>query len=283
MIINRLIFEGYISKLLSSFIYTIASIHIPLKARKRILKYLAKRLNITVEEAEYPIHKYKTINQLFTRGLKKDARPIDSNTLSIVSPVDGKIIGYGQLSKTTDTLPSPLKGHYFNIDELIGTHLSSKLNSYSYVSIYLSPSDCHRIMSPIEGNITDSHYIKGHLYPVREPYISNTPNIYNRNERSIVTVSNNTCRIHCVAVAAVNVSKIDCTFDPSFIKEAQKKDMFSKKYVPSIHVSKAEWIQTFLLGSTIVLIIDQPITFSKNMNHHACIKYGMTMGQANAL
>ena len=115
MIINRLIFEGYISKLLSSFIYTIASIHIPLKARKRILKYLAKRLNITVEEAEYPIHKYKTINQLFTRGLKKDARPIDSNTLSIVSPVDGKIIGYGQLSKTTDTLPSPLKGHYFNI------------------------------------------------------------------------------------------------------------------------------------------------------------------------
>jgi len=225
---------------------------------------------------EHPIHHYTSINALFTRGLRQSSRQIDIQTNTLTSPVDGTIIGFGHAEKNTSS--HFIKGHNFSLPELIGKKNSTHINRYAYISLYLSPSDCHRIMAPTSGQITQLDYIQGNLFPVREPFISQHSTLYNSNERTVVTIQSNETKLFLVAVAAINVSKIDCTFAPSFITTCQKTPTQTHTYSPPHTTTKGDWIQTFLLGSSVVMIMDPSVTFSQTLKVSQKIKYGELYG-----
>ena len=46
-------------------------------------------------ELQKEIKQFPTYNSFFTRKLKKETRPIENSKLSIVSPVDGRIVDHG--------------------------------------------------------------------------------------------------------------------------------------------------------------------------------------------
>ena len=68
---------------------------------------------------------YPTFNEFFTRALRADARPVDSDPAMLVSPVDGIISQIGPLDGSQ--LPQA-KGLYYTLDGLLqGDHLRAHL------------------------------------------------------------------------------------------------------------------------------------------------------------
>ena len=55
--------------------------------------------NINVEEIELPLASYGSFNQFFSRRLKPQTRPFNSNPDVFCSPCDGKVLVYPRLTK----------------------------------------------------------------------------------------------------------------------------------------------------------------------------------------
>jgi len=64
---------------------------------------------------------YRTFNDFFTRELKDGARPVHdiSNSHSLVSPCDGKVLSYGKVGESEEYTIDCIKGHSYPLDEFL--------------------------------------------------------------------------------------------------------------------------------------------------------------------
>ena len=231
---------------ISAVTKTITQIRIPRSFRRHALGYVAKTLNIDLKSAEKPVFEYQSINDLFTRALKPHLRP--QGDAWLLSPVDGRMVSHdliheGQLLQA--------KGIRYPLDKLVPDSNAKVFRFGQCMTLYLSPSDCHRIFSPVTGRVKKTIYVPGALFPVREPYISELPGLYAMNERVISIIETPLGDVAVVMVAAVNVSTITLQY---------QKDNTPKKaitVVSSNHmIKKGDWLATFHLGSTVVLLTE---------------------------
>ena len=140
-----------------------------------VVSAFAKFVGISVSEAEFPLSHYDSLDAFFTRGLCSELRPIGEG---IVSPVDGLVLISGRLVRGQIL---QAKGLSYSLDALLGREASDDFLDGYFVTVYLSPRDCHRIFSPVSGRVVSDRLIPGRVLPVREPYISRSPNLYVEN------------------------------------------------------------------------------------------------------
>ena len=113
---------------------------------------------------EKGLKEYRTLHELFTRRLKEGKRSIDTDALSIVSPVDGVFADYGPIE---DTKTFDIKGKRYSIVDMLGNEERAKrYEGGTYMVIYLSPSHYHRIHSPLSGSVTERFVLGRKSYPV---------------------------------------------------------------------------------------------------------------------
>jgi len=200
------------------------------------IKKFASTYGIKVEEAEKSIEQYQTLNEFFTRRLKDGHRQIDTTTSALVSPVDALITGCGVIQNGTIL---NVKGQDYSVSELLADEKHSKkfLNGYYYV-LYLSPTDYHRIHTPIEGTIVGRVHLPGKVYPVNNFGLTHMKRVLSRNERLITYINNNGYTVAAVKVGAMNVSSIH------YIQ--RDKDQ----------VERGEELAYFAFGSTVVLLTE---------------------------
>ena len=72
-------------------------------SKHKIPKF-AEFLNIDITECEQPLSEYQSFNDFFARKLKPEARPIDSNENSVISPGDGRILVFPKISKNSSAM-----------------------------------------------------------------------------------------------------------------------------------------------------------------------------------
>ena len=250
----------------SALTKTITQIPVPRRFRSRFLGYIARVLNIDLKSAEKPILEYRSINDLFTRALKPQLRPLGDAWM--LSPVDGRMVSYdliheGQLLQA--------KGIRYPLAKLIPDASAKAFRFGQCMTMYLSPSDCHRIFSPVSGRIKKTIYVPGALFPVREPYISNLPNLYAMNERVISIIETPLGDVAVVMVAAINVSTIDVRY---------QKDVLKRKAITvansDYEIKKGEWLATFHLGSTVVLLTETN-ALKMAIKENAMVQYGASL------
>jgi phosphatidylserine decarboxylase len=231
---------------ISAITWTITRIPIPKPLRSSVLGKISKILKINLREAEKPVSQYKSINHLFTRALKQELRP--QGNAWMISPVDGRFVSQdliheGQLLQVKDIR--------YPLEKLIPDNAHKPFRFGCAMTIYLSPSDCHRIFSPVRGRIKQTIYVPGALFPVREPYISGLPNLYALNERVVTILETPLGDVAIVMVAAINVSTIELQY---------QKDRINNKTITvaksNTQVEKGDWIATFHLGSTVVILTE---------------------------
>mgnify|MGYP001190364346 CR=1 FL=1 len=175
-------------------------------ASRALIPRFARAYGIAVEEAEKAIGEYATLNEFFTRRLKPGARPIDGTPGVLVSPVDARITGMGPVLRGTIL---NVKGQDYTIDELLGGSPRADVyrNGYAFV-LYLSPSDYHRIHSPVDGVVVERAHLPGRVYPVNDFGLVHMRGVLSRNERLITYIRHETGEIALVKVGALNVSGI---------------------------------------------------------------------------
>jgi len=230
------------------------------RVSRHLIPTFAKSYGIRVEDAERALHEYETLNDFFTRRLKPGLRPIDEGIDQLISPVDALITGMGPIE---DGLILNVKGQDYSLDELL--HHSPHLQKYKkghYFVLYLSPTDYHRIHSPVEGKTIESEFIAGKVYPVNDFGLRHMPRVLSRNERLITYIQHEYGEVSVVKVGALNVSSIRYTDD-------QVKASYQR----------GEELAYFEFGSTVVLLTDTgSFTPLAELKLGDKVKMGQTLG-----
>ncbi|MCH2207912.1 MAG: archaetidylserine decarboxylase [Lentisphaerales bacterium] len=247
---------------------------------KIAVKWFAKRYKINLEEAQEPIGSFKTLNDFFTRKLKDGARPIEDseNPKAIVSPVDGKIAQFGPIENGGII---QAKGREYTVQELLGDDKEAEpfING-TFMTIYLAPTDYHRMHHYMDGEVTGFRYIPGTLFPVNPFSVANIENLFPINERLTTYYDCAGKSAAIVKVGATVVGKIKVTYSDaeSNISRNVRAETFSEK----IPVKKGDELGLFAMGSTVVMLFPEgSAEFIDNLPTDEKVRVGQKLGHWN--
>ena len=204
---------------------------------RRFIPRFARIYGIDPSEAELPLQQYPSLNAFFTRRLKPGLRPVDPDPDAATSPVDARITGIGFAQ---DGVLLNVKGQNYDVESLLnGSPRSVNYRNGFFFVLYLSPSDYHRIHSPVSGAIVEKEHVPGKVYPVNEFGLRHMKKTLSRNERVITYIRHDRGEAALVKVGAMNVSSI--------------------RYADTLgdRVEKGEELAMFEFGSTVVLLFEQ--------------------------
>ena len=103
------------------------------------------------------------------------------------------------------------KGHDYSIIDLLGgnTVRAKPFINGHFATIYLSPSDYHRVHMPITGTLREMIYVPGQLFSVNQATAENVSNLFARNERVICIFDTVIGQMAVVLVGAMIVASIE--------------------------------------------------------------------------
>ena len=250
------------------------------KATTWAIEQFAKVYNINLDEMEGNISDYQTFNDFFARPLKSNARPIDAETNSLVFPSDGKISQFGQLK---DNFQLQAKGHYFTTEALLANEKDAKyFDNGSFMTVYLSPQDYHRVHIPMKGKLIKMTHVPGELFSVNPLYVRNIPELYSRNERVVCLFETAIGKMAVIFVGAAIVRSISTawagTVAPAKSGEPTSTDYTKQKF----EYNKGEEIGRFFMGSTVICLFEKDkVAFESALKPEQKVKLGEKMAQCN--
>ena len=153
---------------------------------KNILIFLFMlRYRVTLAIAEKTkISDYSSFNEFFTRRLNASARSIASDENIIISPADGVI---SQIGDITAGKLLQAKGKNYSLTELLTrADLAVHFERGRFATIYLNPSDYHRVHMPFSGKLLEMIYVPGTLFSVNPATTESVSRLFARNERIVI-------------------------------------------------------------------------------------------------
>jgi phosphatidylserine decarboxylase len=246
---------------LSSLMFRFARIE-TLWIKNTFTRWFVNKYNVNLAEAELEnIEDYINFNDFFTRALKTDLRPISESKL--ISPVDGIVSQAGEIQ---DSQIFQAKGRQYSTSELLADKASEELKNGSFVTIYLSPKDYHRIHMPCDGSLRSMKYIPGNLFSVNKKTVNNVDRVFARNERLVCFFDTDFGEMVFVLVGAIFVGSMETSWEgqitPPYTKLVKTYDYKNRE----IKLFKGDELGRFNMGSTVIMLL--PKDFPE-MNLHA--------------
>ena len=169
---------------------------------KKKIQPFVKDYDICMDDYE-PVQ-YKSFNDFFTRKIKKNKRPIDFMSESLVSVADSKLMLY-PIHKNNMIR---VKGVKYTLSELVGNKVSLKSFDGGLCMVFrLTMDDYHRYIYMDNGKMLRQYKIKGRLHTVSS--ISKSHKIYRENTRVVnLMETQNFGKVICIEVGALLVGKI---------------------------------------------------------------------------
>lgn len=250
------------------------------KFKNALISWFIEKYGVNMSEAERQSPEdFKHFNDFFTRSLKADARSIDTDKQSIISPVDGAI---SQLGGIKQGQIFQAKGQSFSLVELLGGDVdrAQPFMGGDFATIYLSPKDYHRIHMPITGTLKEMIYIPGKLFSVNPATAENVPRLFARNERVAAIFDTELGPMAMVLVGAMIVASIETVW--SGLVAPLKRDVKSIRYDDheQITLEKGAEMGRFKLGSTVVLAFPENTSqFVESLKAGSAVRMGETFGK----
>ena len=262
--------------LVSRFTYIITRTHHPLT--HYLIKLYIKMFKINISECEEEnIEKYNTFCDFFTRKLKKGIHVIDKNTKSVVSSCDGRILQFGKIE---DKSILQVKGIKTSIQSLLcnDKELSSIYSKGSFLTIYLSPKDYHRVHSPANGKLMKTLHVPGRLFSVADHAVECIKDLYAKNERLVCHFKDDSINFSVIFVGAINVSSIETQWKGEVSPPMPKKLISTKYGNKNIVINKGDEVGMFKSGSTVVLLFTENVKLSDKIKVNQAIRVGQKIG-----
>ncbi len=257
---------------ISRFTYLITRTHHPLT--QYLIKLYIRIFNINIKECEEEdLEKYHTFCDFFTRKLKKGVHFINDEKNSIVSSCDGRVLQFGPISNESIL---QIKGKQTPIKELLckDKELSSLYKNGSFVTVYLSPKDYHRVHIPSSGKLMKTLHVPGRLFSVADHAVECINNLYSKNERLICHFKRDKFHFSVILVGAINVSSIETKWKGE-ISPPMPKRLISTKYGnKNISFSKGDEIGMFKSGSTVILLFSDRVKLLDTLKLNQEIRVG---------
>ena len=189
---------------------------------KRKIKSFVKEYDIDLNL--FQKQEFESFNDFFCRKFKIDARKIDINENSIVSPSDGKILAISNI-ENQDFI---VKGYKFNVKEYFQSdELLERYKDGSFIILRLCPTDYHRYHFPFGGEIVDDKCIKGDYYSVSPFALRKKIEILTLNKRAYCEIDNpKVGKFIMSEVAATMVGAMINTYDDKFVVKGEERGYF---------------------------------------------------------
>lgn len=223
-----------------------------------LIRLSIRHFHIDLSDAlETDPEKYDCFNDFFTRALRADARPIDAEPNSAVSPADGVLSQAGTIDGEQMI---QAKGRNFAIASLLNSppeHAQSFLNGM-FATIYLSPKDYHRVHMPLAGTLRTSQYVPGSLFSVNEISARHIDQLFTRNERLVCWFDTEVGDMALILVGAMLVAGIETVWHGHYAAGIDTHETFDLPGAPSSahhQFAKGEEIGRFKFGSTVIMLL----------------------------
>ena len=125
------------------------------------------------------------------------------------------------------------------------------------MTLYLSPTDYHRLHAPCDLRVLERRYIAGTLWPVNTTSVAEVDRLFCVNER-VALRCETPCgaRVWVVLVGATIVGGIRLAFEPEFASDQGEPSEFRDYRDEPVTLRAGAPLGHFELGSTAVLIWD---------------------------
>ena len=217
--------------------------------KKAFVHAFAKAYDIDLSEYERGnLDDYESFNDFFTRELKDGMRPLDDTADGIASPADGQI---SQIGTITNGQLLQAKGRDYDVGQLLADfELGKACMDGSFATIYLAPTNYHRVHMPFDGTLIATRYVPGTLFSVNDITAKNVPDLFARNERLVCEFDTTFGRACVVLVGAMIVAGIE-----SVATGAIKRTPYIQHRTHDIALKKGDELGRFYLGSTAIIVL----------------------------
>ena len=219
--------------------------------KNTIIRYVVKRYQVDMQQAQNPNPlSYESFNAFFTRSLRAGIRPIAEN--AIVSPADGTLgqCGYLQQQRLLQA-----KGHEYSLVTLLAGDpaLAEPFTHGSFVTVYLSPRDYHRIHMPLSGSLREMIFVPGKLFSVSEATTQLVPGLFARNERLICLFDTAHGCMAVILVGAIFVGSMQTVWSGEVKAKKITRWQYTAEEAPQL--ATGEELGRFNMGSTVIVLL----------------------------
>ncbi len=249
--------------------------------RRALIRAFIHWQGIDLSEALHPDpDSYEHFNAFFTRALKAETRPVAGPGL-LASPVDGTISQIGPIRRGTLL---QAKGRDYRLDALLADRqLAGRLEGGSFVTLYLSPRDYHRVHMPLAGRLRGMRYVPGRLFSVNERTTRAIPGLFARNERLVMHFAGEVDPLVVVMVGAIGVGGLETAWSgeitPPHTDSPRHWD-YPESGEGAVALEKGAELGRFNLGSTVILLLPRgAVEWGGELAPGSPVRMGQTLGR----
>ena len=216
--------------------------------RRPFIHGFARAYGVSLEEAECQhLDEFRCFNDFFTRALRDDARPLAPDPGAVLCPADGTVSQTGLIQ---DGQLLQAKGHRYSLRSLTG-EADRAFEGGTFATVYLAPSDYHRVHLPAEGTLFATTAIPGALFSVNAQTETTVEGLFARNERLVCRFRTDHGQMLVVLVGAMIVASIETAWPGP---ESPYQEVTTTSY--DANFSRGAEIGRFLLGSTVIVCFE---------------------------
>ncbi len=242
--------------------------------RRLLIERFAAHYRVNMSEAAVPaLSGYASFNDFFTRALRPDARPLAPSPDDLVSPADGTMSQFGAIRG--ESLLQAKRHEYAATTLLTDGALAHALTDGWFATIYLAPSDYHRVHAPFDGTLVRTIAVPGALFSVNAQTDAGIRGLFCRNERLVMVFDTRFGPAAVVMVGALIVASIETPFDTPV---SPYERLTTTQH--DVAVARGDEIGRFLLGSTVIVLLPQgAIEASKELAAGNAVRMGESLGK----
>lgn len=222
--------------------------------RDALIRRFASAYGVDLSEAARGIGEFASFNDFFTRELKPGARPLADSAQFILSPADGAV---SQLGPVSGGRIIQAKGRDYSVAEILGCgpEEAARFEGGSFITVYLSPKDYHRVHMPAAGTLAATSYIPGDLYSVNVATAAGVDRLFARNERLACRFDGPDGHFASIMVGAMIVAGIDTVW-PNRFRTHAPAPVHEDFVGQGRSFAAGDEMGRFHLGSTVVLLFE---------------------------
>lgn len=240
--------------------------------RGPLVRAFARAYGVDMAEAERPdLASYRSFNDFFTRSLAPGARTIAPAPDAVASPADGVVSQTGLVDRG-ELIQA--KGVRYSLDALAGACADPAFEGGAFVTVYLSPSDYHRVHVPLAGRLVQTAAIPGKLFSVNASTEAHVEGLFAVNERLAARFETPFGPMLVVMVGALIVASIETIWDgPASPYQERSESTHDRPF------EKGDELGRFLLGSSVVLVFERGrVRLDDSLMPGAVLRMGQMIG-----
>ncbi len=237
--------------------------------KNTFIRVIVRLFNVDMTEAESAnLADYPTFNAFFSRRLKPGLRPISG---LVSSPADGCVSACGDINGNQII---QAKGLNYSVEKLLASADASRFHNGSFVTIYLSPKDYHRVHNPVAGQLNSGTYVPGKLFSVNDATAQAVPDLFADNERYVMHFDTEFGAMAVVMVGAMIVAGIQTPWREAPYPAGK---LCQETFTPAQQIDQGDELGKFLMGSTAIVLLERRVDWQ--VGEQDLVKMGQALAR----